>query len=260
MKEATDIQTYRQDLGNFSKAYAVLQEKENSILKSQNRSRPLPFRVPNTYITEVPDPVLEALWSGEYYLKESVHKIIEDFIRQQVVPKMAPGARYTVRNGRYMHRKDYPSCIATADSVVEAFINCSEGAASVEVAAPGITEVIVQALIPTGRGVICLTRGGPLRPKFRLFWSTEKKAVIAAYNPWVDIYDLPLNPTDRFVLADGVNQNWLQAEFDLQIDFVQRELSTYLQDLVLPKAGTWIVDIASAEDGQLWFEDIKPVD
>lgn len=98
MKEATDIQTYRQDLGNFSKAYAVLQEKENSILKSQNRSRPLPFRVPNTYITEVPDSVIEALWSGEYYLKESVHKIIEDFIRQQVVPKMAPGARYTVRN------------------------------------------------------------------------------------------------------------------------------------------------------------------
>ena len=212
------------------------------------------FRVPETIVIPVPDPVVEAFFQEEPGDKERIRA----FIHETVIPEVRKmkGLPF-IKNGCYSGKFNFKHC-CPADIEEETIMDCVSTIQYESLCrfTSGVTEIVLRERIPAEEHAGTIYGGMPLQTEFRVFYDFDRLVPLYCVNYW-----------DRDYCRDAIHRNpddgkkydilypHILGEYQRKVPFLITEI---LQKLprVTGLTGLWSVDFLLDKDGTFWLIDM----
>jgi hypothetical protein len=239
---------------SFTEYFNSFKENPNNISFWFPKVKDCGIRVPETYITEIPEDVFKACFM-DHPLEDTdtVYKWVKDEL-MPAIPETLRGLLF-IKNGAYSNKFDFnTACVRyTALDIARSIIEINY--ASLMLGTGGNSEIAIRERIMHYDTITpCIYHDMPLQNEYRVFYDFDKKKALYVVNYWDWGYchdAIARNISDKIVYEHYYGR--LLENYEATKDSVMELVENHMQNVEL--TGIWSVDIMQA-NGDFWLIDM----
>jgi hypothetical protein len=241
---------------SFTDYYNSLKNNPNNISFWYPKIKDCGMLVPNTYIAEVPEEVLNACFMEGN--QQECMDIVYNWVKDELMPSIPDELHglLFIKNGAYSNKFDFDTACARFSALDIARSVIEINYASLMFETGGNTELAIRERIMHYDSIVpTIYHGMPLQNEYRVFYDFDNKKplYIVNYWDWGYCHDaISRNITDKLIYECYYGR--IQEHFEEMKDSVMELVDRHMQH-VSGLNGIWSIDIMEA-NGRMWLIDM----